>query len=390
MFNWDFVDSVPTYHPICDGNNLQLSYKASKQGSDWKKPVQLYEWDWMGQLAILQRSLENLRLHLPNAYKTHLGHEFTIHERGKVRAITGLCIEDRIVRHSLNDFVLLPLIRPKLIYDNSASLEHRGIDFARERLRIHLHKYYKEYGNDGWIALLDISKYYDNIRHDIALSQFNEILPGGDIFTRELLQDIFHTYEVDVSYMSDEEFEEAYRGIFVMNDHRLVKFEHTGEKMLGKSVLMGDQTSQLTGVFYPHRIDNYIKIVEGNKFYGRYMDDSYIIHHDLEYLKQLVAKVIAKYKELGLYINSKKIKFCKLSDGFVFLQQKYTLLPNGYIIERMQEKNIRRERTRLKRFPASVNITQLFKSWISPRTKYLSRVQLSNLFTIYNRRIHYG
>lgn len=108
-------------------------------------------------------------MHKPDAYTTHLGNEFMLVERGKIRAITGLEIEDRIVRHSLNDFILMPRIRPLLIYDNGASIKHRGITFSRNRLEYHLHNYYKKYGtNEGWIMLLDVSKYYDNIRHDRA------------------------------------------------------------------------------------------------------------------------------------------------------------------------------------------------------------------------------
>ena len=35
-------------------------------------------------------------------------------------------------------------------------------------------------------------------------------------------------------------------------------------------------------------IDNYCKIVKCMKYYGRYMDDIYIIHEDKEYLKGLL------------------------------------------------------------------------------------------------------
>lgn len=52
-----------------------------------------------------------------------------------------------------------------------------------------------------------------------------------------------------------------------------------------KSVGIGSQISQISGVYYPTRIDNYCKIVKGMKYYGRYMDklfDELFIHPFIE------------------------------------------------------------------------------------------------------------
>ena len=54
-----------------------------------------------------------------------------------------------------------------------------------------------------------------------------------------------------------------------------------GDRGLG----IGSQVSQICGLFYPSRIDNYCKIVKSLKYYGRYMDDIYIIHPDKKYLQ---------------------------------------------------------------------------------------------------------
>ena len=56
-----------------------------------------------------------------------------------------------------------------MIYDNGASLKNKGIDFSRERFEKHLHMYYREHGsNDGYVLLMDYSKFYDNIPHETA------------------------------------------------------------------------------------------------------------------------------------------------------------------------------------------------------------------------------
>ena len=121
------------------------------------------------ELSKMQRDLENMEYEfLPTT-------NFTLHERGKLRRITGEQVQDRIVKHALCDEVLNPLIEPHLIYDNGASVVGKGIAFTRKRLLTHLRKYYAQHGsNEGYILLIDFSKYYDNIRHDVLLKLFEQ------------------------------------------------------------------------------------------------------------------------------------------------------------------------------------------------------------------------
>lgn len=124
----------------------------------------------------------------------------------------------------------------------------------------------------------------------------------------------------------------------------------TGEKYMRKSVGIGSQISQISGVYYPTRIDNYCKIVKGMKYYGRYMDDIYIIHEDKEYLKGLLNDIQGICDELGLFINPKKTQIVKLSHGFTFLKIKYNLIETGKVQERISKDSVTRMRRKLKKF----------------------------------------
>lgn len=117
-----------------------------------------------------------------------------------------------------------------------------------------------------------------------------------------------------------------------------------------KSVGIGSQISQISGVYYPTRIDNYCKIVKGMKYYGRYMDDIYIIHEDKEYLKGLLNDIQGICDELGLFINPKKTQIVKLSHGFTFLKIKYNLTETGKVQERISKDSVTRMRRKLKKF----------------------------------------
>ena len=116
--------------------------------------------------------------------------EFTLFERGRVRPITSIQIRDRIIRHVLCDEVLLPEVKKHIIYDNCASIKGRGISHQRDRFEVHLRKYYRLYGNEGWILFGDFSKFYDNIIHEIAKRELLKLF-DDDEFIDWLLTQIF-------------------------------------------------------------------------------------------------------------------------------------------------------------------------------------------------------
>ena len=73
---------------------------------------------------------------------------------------------DKTVNHLLCDKILSPAISPFLIHDNGASQRRKGVIFSRKRIETHLHRYYREHKtNEGYILLMDFSRYYESIPH---------------------------------------------------------------------------------------------------------------------------------------------------------------------------------------------------------------------------------
>ena len=273
-----------------------------------------------------------------------------------------------MIQRSLCDNLLLPKLKPYLIYDNGASLKNKGVGFARERIKTHLHKYYKKYGAEGYILLVDFSKYFDNIDHTKLLNYLqNKMDSEAFEFIKLLMED----FKIDVSYMTDEEFKNCHNKLFNSLEYEKInKNLKMGDKFMRKSMGIGSQISQLAGVFYPHRLDNYCKIVKGLKFYGRYMDDVYIIHNDKDYLKRLLIELQTITQSLGIFINPKKTRIEKLQK-FTYLKLHYSLLDNGKIIEKTTNETFRRERRRLKKLKRKLDngkmtfaeILNSYKSW---------------------------
>lgn len=226
---------------ICDANNLYKAYKASVKCSKWKESTQRFMMNFLNYIFDIQEDLSNRTL-TNGPVK-----EFSISERGRLRSITSITPSDRIVRHVLCDEVLIPAVEKKLIYDNSASIKGRGISHQRERFEVHLQKYYRKYGNEGYILFGDFTKFYDNIIHELAKKELLRLF-DNDEFIDWLLTLIFDSFKVDVSYMSDDEYSSCLYDTFNKLDYRKIpKNLLTGEKWMAKSVNIGDQLSQVSG-----------------------------------------------------------------------------------------------------------------------------------------------
>jgi hypothetical protein len=375
-----------TYEEIvCDANNLYGAYKASVKGSKWKESTQKFMMNFLRHIFSIQEDLVNRTL------QTGSTDEFSLSERGRVRPITSLQTKDRIVRHVLCDEVLLPEVRKHIIYDNGASIKGRGISHSRNRFEVHLRKYYKAHGNDGYILFGDFSKFYDNIIHSIAKKELLRLF-NDDEFIDWLLTLIFEDFRIDVSFMSDEEYANCLTDTFNKLDYRLISKELlTGEKWMDKSVNIGDQLSQVIGIYYPYRIDNYVKYVRSQKFYGRYMDDWYIMSPSKEELMDLLSNIRLITDELGIHINEKKTHIAKISGTYKYLQVKYSVTSSGKIIKRINPDRITAMRRKLKKLAVKVqngevlyeNVENMFRSWMGSFYKLLSKEQRLNLISLY-------
>lgn len=375
-----------TYEEILsDANNLYRAYKASVKGSKWKETTQKFMLNYLRYIFQIQDDLKNRTL---TNGKTD---EFSLSERGRIRPITSLQTKDRIVRHVLCDEILLPEVRKKIIYDNGASIKGRGISHQRDRFEVHLHRYYKENGNDGWILFGDFSKFYDNIIHEIAKRELLRLF-DDDEFIDWLLTLIFAGFEIDVSYMTDEEYANCMSETFNKLDYREIPKDFlTGEKWMKKSVNIGDQLSQVIGIYYPYRIDNYVKYVRSQKYYGRYMDDWYIMNPNKAELEDLLKNIRIIAEELGIHINEKKTRIVKISSTYKFLQVRYTLTKDGKIIKRINPDRVTAMRRKLKKLAIKVtngdvayeNVENMFRGWMGSFYKLLSKEQRKNLINLY-------
>lgn len=308
--------------------NLNEAFHESAKISYWKDSTQRYGANLLLNNIKLQEEL------LGGRYKVSPTIDFKISERGKIRYIEAPSVRDRIVQKVICKKILVPRLTKYFIYDNYASLKNRGTSFARKRLDVLLHKYINKHSSDGYILKVDIKKFFDSIDHAVLKKMLTDKLDAP----APVMSLIY--YFIDTSSKTD------------------------------KGLNLGAEIPQILAIFYLHNFDNYIKSVKGFKFYGRYMDDMFLLSDSKDELKEMLKEIKQQLARLKLEVNERKTIITTLHHGFTFMQIKYNIV-DGKIIKRPTCNKIVRERKRLKKFKkkyeqglmSEFDIRNCYKSW---------------------------
>lgn len=378
--NYD-IDNYNGLEKIASIDNLYNSAKKCYKGTIWKESVQRYDANILTNISKTRNSIVN------GSYKPKPVVEFKQSERGHIRDIKAHHISDRVVQKSLNDNITLPAVNNLLIYDNGASQLGKGLSFARKRFEIHLREAYKEYGNGAYILLIDFSKYFDNIVHSILLDQFSTLLSPEEL---DFIKNIIKEFEVDVSYMSDDEYNNCMDTIFNSLEYSTISNKNNLSKLkiMAKSVGIGSQTSQIAGIFYPHQLDNWAKIVKSIRYYGRYMDDTYIILPSKDIAKQIYSEYCIEASKLKLFINHKKTRVLPITNTICYLKINYTITSStGKLLRKVNTDAFRREKRRISKFKHLLNnkkinlpdIIDWYRGWRYSYIKYDSKSEIYKL-----------
>lgn len=314
----------------------------SRKNIKFKYEVQNYELNKLNEINEFRKRYEE------GTFEFAPRRPFKLYERGRERFIKPVAYKDRVPIHSFCQNILLKELKKYLIYDNCASIKGKGIDQQLNRLEVFLKRYYMKYKtNEGYVLHIDLRKYFDNIRHDKVIEQISDKIWDEEII--DFMRCILKNNEIDVSYLSDEKYAVCMDKVFNALKHQTIVYKKTGEKMLKKSIGIGNEISQIVGVFFLHPVDNYIKIVKGFKFYGRYMDDLIVIHNNKQDLIDLLNELFVIAKDLGVFINKKKTYIQKLDKPVLFLKTYFLLTETGKVIRWKHKSIFVRERRKLKK-----------------------------------------
>ena len=299
------VDAKETIkNQIISFDALYRSMYKCKCGVLWKGSVASYFLNGIERTMALEKKLKN------GTYESSPPTRFTI-TAPKRREILSITFKDRVYQRSLNDNIIYPVMTKDFIHDNCACQKGKGTDFARDRLITFLHRFYRRFGRNGYVAQCDIKGYYPNMTHEVATETFRKKLdPYSYTCAEKVLKE---QYAGDVGYNP------------------------------------GSQMVQIVGISALNYLDHYIKEELHIKYYLRYMDDFILIHEDKECLEDSVRLIRDKLAERDFILHEQKTRVYPLTEGIDFLGFHFSLTPTGKVLMQLHSDNVRRERKKLRR-----------------------------------------
>lgn len=293
----DYFDKATTY------GSLRRGLNRCCRNVRWKDSVVGYELHAPQNTHGLLEDIRN------GKYKISPYQHFTIYEP-KQREIVATRIRDRQVQMALCEGGLYQDFVEHFIYDNCACQVGKGTDFALNRLKTHLHQYYREHGAEGWVLQCDVKRFFPSTRHDVAKAAVEKRI--SDVKARKFVFDVIDSFEGNVG------------------------------------IGLGSQISQLVELSVLDDMDHYIKEELKIKQYIRYMDDFRLIHESKDYLLYCWHKIAEHLASIHLELNSKTC-IHPLRQGVKFLQWRLILTDSGKVIMKMSQKKVCREKQRLRK-----------------------------------------
>lgn len=117
-------------------------------------------------------------------------------------------------------------------------------------------------------------------------------------------------------------------------------------------------------------------------------EEVYAIHESKEFLQELLEDIIEIANELGITVNTRKTRICKLSEHWRFLQVQYSLTDTGRVIQKINPKRLTAMRRKMKKLAPKLTekeFTDFYKSWFKNHYKIMSKKQRSNMDTLFNQ-----
>ena len=225
----------------------------------------------------------------------------------KMREIWAADFRDRIVHHLIYNKISDYYYR-RFIRDSYACIPGRGIHDAKDRMSAFARSVSRNYTLPAFVLTIDIAHFFNSIQKQTLKSIIRKSLAPGWCMDL-VIQSIDHDPRDNAVFRSSKALFDS-----VPVHKSLLK------ATCGQGLPIGNLTSQFYANIYLNELDQFIKHELKAKYYGRYVDDMVLMHHDSGQLNQW-RREIDRYLQhnLGLYLHPNKIWLNKTEAGFDFV-----------------------------------------------------------------------
>jgi len=248
------------------------------------------------------------------------------------REIFAADFRDRVVHHYIIG-KLNPYFEKHFINDSYSCRIGKGTHYGIKRVKRFIRTATNNYKTDAWILKLDIEAFFMNINKGILFENLSLFIEKVyDKPNKQVIIDLCR--KIIYSDCRDNCIIKGSR----KNWNGLPPTKSLFGKPKEQGIPIGNLTSQVFANFYLSAFDHFVKHELKIKYYGRYVDDIIIVHHDKEYLKSIIP-ILSNFllSTLQLTVHPKKIYLQHCSKGVSFLG--CYLKPNRIYINKRTKSN---------------------------------------------------
>jgi RNA-directed DNA polymerase len=233
--------------------------------------------------------------------------------RPKVREVWAAPFEDRVVHHLLYNHIS-PRFERAFIHNTAACIKGRGTLFAALRLEGDVRSATQNWQHGAYYLKCDLSNFFVSIKKPILRERLHRRIPAAEGAG-------FWRWLADTILMHDprEDFEQ--RG-----DRSLFARVPAHKRLLNAPALTGLPIGNLPSQFFANvlldGLDQHAKHSLRMRWYGRYVDDFYMLHPSAQHLNEALADLTTWLPEhLGCHLNPRKTVLQPLERGIDFVGQ---------------------------------------------------------------------
>ena len=287
--------------------------QARKGGKRKTYDTHMFEANLYENLLRLRDAVWNLE------YKPSRGTAHVIF-RPVQREIFAAPYVDRVAHH----FVINNIIdwwEPRLSSASCSCRVGKGTSYGIEMLKRNIQAASRNYTRKVFVIKMDISGYFMHINRSLLYKRvvdfgLNRQFAGRfDCKRYKILKHMIHVFI----------FDDPVKGVKIQGSYEDWRGLPEDKSLFcqpeGQGMVIGNLTSQFFSNIYLDPLDRFITFVLGYKYYGRYVDDFYIIvtEEQLGQAKKDIKQIATFLEGLGMSLNYKKTRVIPSYQGVPFL-----------------------------------------------------------------------
>ena len=312
-------------------HRLEKAYFKAKKGKQRTLDCYKFKAFWRQNISQLCQDILNKR------YKPSRGIAF-ITLRPVVREIFAAPFRDRIIHHFIFSMVE-PWWERHFIYDSYSCRKGKGTLFGIQRLEHFIRVVSQNYTKKAYVIKLDIQGYFMSLPRE---GLYERVLWGLE----RQFKDNKAMYDLMAYLWHEIIFDDPVKDVKKRGPlsrwKLLPKTKSLFCQLPGFGIVIGNLSSQLLSNIYLDQLDRFVKFTLGYKYYGRYVDDFFIVvtEDQLAQAKKDIEKIREFLKGIGLTLHPKKVYIQEVSKGVEFLG--VVIYPYHTVMGRRFKKNFYR------------------------------------------------